>query len=261
MKGSRGAGEQGRTLRIALTQSRGRLETLQKLLEQRGFEVVRQPLIETQPLLHEKTRLEAEKLLECAWILFTSRTAAETWQKLELHFNKRLKPLVTPYVGAVGKKTAEALQALGAEVAIIADQQNAENFAEMFLNHSKAASPVGLPQGDKALDTLQARLEQHGFEVRPVVVYKTMLCPQSFQTVDVIVLASPSAVEAVVDKAEAQLVAIGDTTLKAIEARGWQAIKSSSPEPGAIFEVIESIANKRFDKGLQPLVTPDVNAV
>jgi uroporphyrinogen-III synthase len=225
---------------VALTQSRGRLETLQEMLEQRGFEVVRQPLIETQPLLDEKTRHEAEGLLGCAWILCTSRTAAETWQQLSVGFPPNPKPRTpNPMFGAVGKKTAEALQHIGIEVSIITHQQNAENFAEMFLNHPKAASPVGLPRGDKALDTVQKRLEQHGFEVRPVVVYKTILCPQNFQTIDVIVLASPSAVEAVMDKGKAQLVAIGDTTLKAVEARGWQAVKSASPEAEAIVEAIE----------------------
>jgi uroporphyrinogen-III synthase len=230
---------QGRGFRVALTQSRGRLETLQEMLEQRGFEVARQPLIETRPLLDEQTRLEAEGLLECAWILFTSRTAAEIWQQLSQHFGKGIKPLVTPHVGAVGKKTAEALQHIGIEVSIVADQQNAENFAEMFLNHPKAASPIGLPQGDKALDTAEKKLRASGFEVRPVVVYKTILCPQSFQNVDVIVLASPSAVEAVADKGKARLVAIGETTLKAVEARGWQAVKSASPEAEAILEAIE----------------------
>jgi hypothetical protein len=71
-----------RKVRVVLTQSRGRLEVVQEILEQRGYEVIRQPLIETQPLLDEQTKLEAQKLLDCAWLLFTSRTAAETWQHL-----------------------------------------------------------------------------------------------------------------------------------------------------------------------------------
>jgi uroporphyrinogen-III synthase len=230
-----------RKVRVALTQSRGRLERVQEMLEERSYEVVRQPLIETQPLLHEKTRLEAEKLLDCAWILFTSRTAAETWQQISQSFNKGIYPLARPHVGAVGKKTAEALQAVGANISIIADQQNAENFAEMFISHPKAASPVGLPQGDRALDTVQRRLEQAGFEVCPVVIYKTILCPQEFQTIDVIVLSSPSAVEALVDKGKAQLVAIGETTSKAVEARGWQAVRATSPNADAIVQAVEEM--------------------
>ncbi len=248
MKGSRGAGEQGRV--VALTQSRGRLEVVQEMLGQRGYEVVRQPLIETQPLLDDATKLEAQKLLGCAWLLFTSRTAAETWQKLGLHFTLDPAPRTPhPFVGAVGKKTAEALQAIGAEVSIVADQQNAENFAEIFLSHPQAASPVGLPQGDKALDTLQKRLEQHGFEVQSIVIYKTILQPHRFQNIDVIVLSSPSAVEAVEDIGDAKLVAIGATTLKAIEARGWQAVQSSSPNAEAIVEAVE-----HSSKGINPLV-------
>ena len=224
-------------VRVALTQSRGRLEVVQEMLESRGYEVIRQPLIETQPLSDEATKLAAQKFLECAWILFTSRTAAETWQKLDLPSS--LFP--PPFIGAVGKKTAEALKEMGREVSIIADQQNAENFAEMFLSHPKAASPVGLPQGDRALDTVQKKLEQHGFDVRPVVIYKTILCPKNFQNIDVIVLSSPSAVEAVEDKGQAQLVAIGETTLKAVEARGWQAVRATSPDAEAIFQAIETV--------------------
>jgi uroporphyrinogen-III synthase len=225
-------------LRIALTQSRGRLENLQEMLEQRGYEVIRQPLIEIQPLLNKETRLKAQKLLECAWILFSSRTAAETWQQLDLPFTHH------PMIGAVGKKTAETLRTIGASVSITAHKQNAENFAAMFLTHAEAKSPIGLPRGDKALDTLQTKLEQHGFEVRPVVVYKTISCPQNFQNIDVIVLSSPSAVEALEDRGEARLVAIGETTLKAVEARGWQATKAHSPEADAIFEAIEAMLVK-----------------
>ncbi|MGL4609377.1 MAG: uroporphyrinogen-III synthase [Trueperaceae bacterium] len=224
-------------MRVALTQSRGRLEVVQEMLETRGYEVVRQPLIETQPLLDEKTRFEAEKLLDCAWILFTSRTAAETWSTLLSPYSTSHIPY--PLYGAVGKKTAEALRQSGAEVSIIADQQNAENFADMFLNHQKAASPVGLPRGDRALDTVQQKLEVAGFEVRPLVVYKTVLHPYRFENIEVIVCSSPSAVEAIEDKGEARLVAIGDTTLKAMEARGWQAVKSASPEAEAIVGAIE----------------------
>ena len=237
-------------MRVALTQSRGRLEVVQEMLEQRGYEVIRQTLIETQALLDEKTKIEAQKLLECAWLLFTSRTAAEVWSQISKDFDNGPFNTVNQYplMGAVGKKTAQALQSISTKVSIVADQQSAENFADMFLSHPKAVSPVGLPQGDKALNTLQEKLEHHGFEVRPVVIYKTILQPKSFQNVDVIVLSSPSAVEALTDKAEAQLVAIGETTLKAVEARGWQAFKSSSPEAESIVEAIENIVIKNFKK-------------
>lgn len=236
-----------------LTQSYGRLEGLQTLLEQRGYEVIREPLIETQPLLDDKTKLEAKKLLQCAWILFTSRTSVEVWQQLDIPFgfskgpSKGLpirytqgkQPLVTPRVAAIGKKTAEDLKNISANIELVADMQNAENFAEMFLNHPEARSPVGLPQGDRALDILQKKLKQCSFEVWPVVIYKTVLRPQRFRDVDVIVLASPSAVEALTDIGKAQLVAIGETTLKAVEVKGWKAIKSESPETEAILRAIE----------------------
>jgi uroporphyrinogen-III synthase len=244
-------------VRVALTQSRGRLESLQVLLEQRGYEVIRQPLIETHPLLDYKTRLEAERLLECAWILFTSRTAVETWQQFGLGFSKRT--LITANIGAVGKKTAAMLEQLGATVSLISSWQNADNLAELFVNHPEAKSPIGLPHGDKALDILQTKLQHYGFEVRPVVIYKTIQQPQRFHNVDVIVLASPSAVEALKDIDTAQLIVIGETTLEAVKARGWQATKTSSLETQSITEAIERIATEHFNKGLQPLVIPNAS--
>jgi uroporphyrinogen-III synthase len=111
----------------------------------------------------------------------------------------------------------------------------------MFLSHPKAASPVGLPQGDKALDTVQKKLETAGFEVRPVVIYRTILQPHQFQNIDVIVFSSPSAVEATRDIGNARLVAIGATTLKAVEAKGWQAVQSASPDAAAIVEAAERV--------------------
>jgi uroporphyrinogen-III synthase len=150
----------------------------------------------------------------------------------------------SPKIGAVGKKTAEDLRHIGANVELIADSQNAENFADMFLNHPEARSPVGLPQGDKALGTLQKKFEGQGFTVWPVVIYKTILRPQSFREVDIIVLASPSGVKALQNPGKAKLVAIGETTLRAIESKGWQAVKSESLEAGEILDVIETLARK-----------------
>jgi uroporphyrinogen-III synthase len=252
MKDRKGAGEQGRFIvplsirvKVALTQSRGRLEKVQEILEGRGYEVVRQPLIQTEPLLDDVTKLEAQKLLECAWILFTSRTSAEVWQQLGISLQPDPRN-PKPNIGAVGKKTAETLKDIGAEVSIVADQQNAENFVEMFLAHPQAASPVGLPQGDKALKTVQEKLEQHGFEVRTAILYKTLLQSQSFDNIDIIVLSSPSAVEALeaTGYVDTKLVAIGATTLQAIKARGWQALQASSPTAESIVEAVEHLSKQ-----------------
>jgi uroporphyrinogen-III synthase len=222
-----------------LTQSIGRLEGLGRELENRGYRVTRQPLIETQVLLDDTTRTKASKLLECKWILFTSRTSAEVWPQL---IPSPITHHPSPKFAAVGQKTAQTLTSLGISVSLIADKQNAETFAEMFLNHPEAASPVGLPQGDRALNTVQTTLEQHGFYVYPVVMYKTILNPQNISGADIIVLASPSAVEALEDYGTAKLLAIGETTARAIAARGWKAFHSSSPDQASILEMIEGLS-------------------
>lgn len=223
-------------MKVALTQSVGRLVGLEQALKARGYEVVRSPLIRTEPLLSAAVRERAAALLACPWLLFTSPAAVEAWQALALPLHG-----VMPRLGAVGAKTAQVIEGCGSELTLIGKPATAEGLAEVFLESPLAASPVGLPRGDRALPTLPVLLEKMGFVVRPVVIYRTRLLPWAASEVQAVILASPSAVEALPEEVgvSAALIAIGPSTGAAIRELGWRCVQAARPDTESVLAALE----------------------
>jgi uroporphyrinogen-III synthase len=177
-------------------------------------------------------------LLGFPWLLFTSRSGVTAWQALGLSF-------LGPRVGAVGTKTAAALRAAGAEVHLTGEPQTAEGLAQSFLSNPDTSGPVGLPRGNRALTTLQHLLEGAGIAARPVIVYDTIThrWPLEQGEVDVVVLASPSAAEALPQQVgeHANVVALGPSTRVSASARGFTAQQAEAPTATAVLSAIERL--------------------
>lgn len=220
--------------RVALTQSDGRLEGLGTSLRNRGYDVVRVPLIETVVRTDPATADAAAAMLELPWVLFTSRTTVEAWRTYGL-------PFAGPRFGAVGEKTAAALARAGADVSLVARPATAEGLARTFVSRRDAAGPVGLPHGNRARPVLRAALERAGFQVRAATVYDTVSRPWTVEgPVDAIVLASPSAFASVpAHVAErARLITLGPTTSRAVRASGHRPFEATRPSVEAILETL-----------------------
>jgi uroporphyrinogen-III synthase len=203
-------------------------------LRQRGFDVVRIPLIRISLVDAEEVRAHVPELLECPWLLFASPSAATAWRVLKLPFSGR-------YIGVTGKGTAERVRQAGGAVRLSGRPATAAGLAQTFLDDPEAVGPVALPRGDRARPELLERLAEGGFEARPLVVYRAHTCswPGGVQP-DVIFLASPSAVHALPESvaARARLVAIGPTTGEALAQRGWPCEQAARPDAGVILEAI-----------------------
>ncbi len=226
-------------MRVVLTHGRGRLEDLEAALTRRGDQVVRAPLIETEPCTGSATRAAARALLTLPWLLFPSRSAVEAWAALGLPL-----PGIPhgPRLGAVGGGTAAALAATGARATLIAEPATAEGLAAGFLARPDAAGPVGLPRGDRARPTLQERLEEAGLEVRPLTVYRTVTRPwRGGEVADAVVVASPSAADELPERVarHAALVALGPTTGAALRARGFSPWIAARPDAEAVLERLD----------------------
>ncbi len=128
---------------------------------------------------------------------------------------------------------------------LIGKPQTAEGLAQSFLGNPDASGPVGLPRGNRALITLQRLLEGSGVEVKPVIVYDTTRRRWQHEQgeVDVVVLASPSATEALPQKVgeRAVVVALGPSTCAAASARGFTAQQATAPTATAVLNVIERL--------------------
>ena len=226
-------------MKIALTQSEGRLASLAEALTAQGHEVVRQPLIRTEPLVNQEVRGRAEELFACTWLLFTSPSAVEAWHALALPLHN-----IQPKIGVVGEKTAQAVRAFRGEVALIGKPQNAEGLAGTFLREvdlRAVEQRVGLPRGNRALKTLQEGLAAHNIQTFSVTIYKTVTCPWQIGEVDIILLASPSAAQALPEEVGrcAKLISLGPSTSAAITERGWRYVQAETPSTKGILKTFE----------------------
>lgn len=222
-------------MRIALTQSAGRLERLAPALEAEGFTVVRSPLIETRPRNNRTTARLARELARCPWILFSSRAAVEAWRALGL-------PLGGARLGAVGPATEAALRAAGGRVQLIGEPATAEGLARAFLAHTRSeVGPVALPHGNLSATTLCDLLVGAGVTVRPLVIYETVSRPWKVDgEVDAVVLASPSAVRVLPEPVAARsaLVTLGPSTSQAVRRRGFTPRQAEAPTADALLHVL-----------------------
>lgn len=219
-------------MRIALTQSEGRLEGLQEHLVAMGLEVVRQPLVQTQTL-----QADLAPLADCRWWLFTSVAAVRAVVALGGRLEGR-------FLGAVGQATRQALEEAGGRVELVAPEETAESLAEAFLSR-RPFGWVGLPQGSRARPVLAHRLREAGYTVRSVVVYQTQPVPWPFElpVPELVLLASPSGVEALPKAVghQAHLLALGPTTAAALSEQGFSYTLVSRPSVEAVLETIQHI--------------------
>jgi uroporphyrinogen-III synthase len=233
---------------VLLTHAEGRLGGLAEALTARGFKPLHLPLIETRPLpVPERA---ARALLGCDWLLFTSRSAVAAWCALKL-------PLagVQPRLGAVGEATARELAARGGRVQLVGDPPNAAGLLARFVEHASPPAHVGLPCAKGALQTLPEGLERAGFTVTRLPLYETVAraWPETFALTDatitdttIIVLASPSAAEALPQAVgeRSPLVALGPSTKRALEARGWRAHQAPTPDVAGVTEAVLQAASQ-----------------
>lgn len=219
-------------MRIVLTQSEGRLAGLQERLEALGLEVSHHPLIQTQTL-----PADLKPLSDCRWWLFSSVAAVRA--VLELGADLRGRCL-----GAVGRATQQALEEAGGRVALVAPEETAEGLAEAFLAQ-RPFGFVGLPQGNRARPVLAQRLREAGYAVRSVAVYQTQTLswPDTLPTPDLVLLASPSAVEALPGRVgrQARLLALGPTTAAALAERGFAYTLVPRPSAEAVVQTVQQL--------------------
>ena len=226
-------------MRVALCHSKGRFEGLREELERAGHEIVLNPLVKTTSIQSKAVRQASKELLECQWLFFSSRSAVEAWAELGLPFKQQ--------IATVGQKTADAVIKNGGKVRLVGKPASAEGLVKQFLISHRKAKSVALPQGEKALDIIPKALENFDIPCKPLVIYRNELLTWHSGEVDLIVLTSPSAVEALPISVAipATLLAIGPTTGDAIEAKGLSFYLSKSPD---IVDIAVEVARIQKDQ-------------
>ena len=163
-------------MRVALTQQRTSAERIAPRLLQEGLEVVVCPLIRVDPIPGPPISPRGYD-----WIVLTSRVGVETL------FDRLRGPL--PAVAVVGPGTAEALRERGVEPALVASRSTQEGLVAEL---PRPPGRVLFAGAEGARDTIVREL---GGDFVPL--YRTVEeQPEEFPAVDLVVLASASAVRA-----------------------------------------------------------------
>lgn len=190
-----------------------------------------------------------QALDKAAWLTLTSRRGVEATASLLNH------TLPTDMrIAVVGPATAHAARDLFGRADLVPEEATGASLAHAlagwFLDHPEAPKKIAVAAADRAEHTLERILESQGVKVARVAVYRTIPAPPEQPRVrledmdlDVILLASPSAVTGLLHRAEVppgvSIVTIGPSTSAAARAAGLTvAAEARSPGLEGFLEVL-----------------------
>lgn len=240
--------------RVLVTRPRERAEALCFLLEDEGAEVLALPLLELHPPHNDAPlRAAAEHIQRYRWVLFTSPSAVEALAEA-LRQAGTLPRLSQVKLGAVGPRTAHALEALGLQVSVVAERTTGLGLAEALRQDLRGGDEVLLPAAEEGRRELQEALEAEGIPVTRVAAYRAeQVTPDAAARAGlaerpphVVVLASPRTAEALADMPggeallrASRVVAIGPTTSAALaDLEVSVAAVAAAPTPEGLLEAV-----------------------
>lgn len=206
-----------------LTRARHEDNELVRQLRAAGARIIELPCVHVERLADARQLVSAVAALEPSdWLVVTSPAGADAVARI---------PPPRARVAAVGVTTAARLAKHGIAVAFVPGRATGAELAREL----PAGGVVLLARSDRALPDMPRILRERGFHVREVVAYRTRTGAEgdvagvraaltSGARVE-IHLASPSALEGLLDAIEPELVAAADivasgpTTLAAVRAR------------------------------------------
>ena len=248
----------GRRVLVVRAPERGR--ALAERLMALGAAVdVRAAFVVGPPADPEPARRAVLELAGYDWIVLTSVSGVEA---LGARLSELRRAGADGYrVAAIGKGTARAARARGFEVSLVAHDSRSEGLAAELGGRLAPAARVLVVRPEHARGVVERELARGGARVDAVAFYRTLPAPDvealahdvARARYDVIVLASPSALErlretaagaaALAGLAHARLVAIGPVTAAALRAAGLAAAAvAERPEAGAVAAAVLSVA-------------------
>ena len=248
--------------RVVVTRPEGRADELVRLLEAAGAQVSHVPLIRTEaPEDPVPLRQAAERAWAGGfdWLVVTSPAGAAALTAALQACRPAGVARLAARICAVGPATRQAVEGAGYPVAVVPEEARGAAIPQALERAS--GGPGGL-KGQRVLLALADRadpgpgeeLSRRGAEVVRVVAYRTVADPDGAARVagrvrrgevDVVVLASPSAVQALAQALQAGpaasagaagVVAIGPTTAEAARRAGFRVDVARAPTPQALVE-------------------------
>jgi uroporphyrinogen III methyltransferase/synthase len=159
---------------VVVTRARNQASELKEKLEQYGAKTIEFPVIAVVASTNDQEIAQILASLDnYQWILFTSANAAQFFFARMEQYNLT-RNSVTARIAAVGPKTARAVENLGGQVDVVAENYRAEGLALALKPHLQAGARVLLPRANIARPSLPQELISWGANVTELTIYDTV---------------------------------------------------------------------------------------
>src|ERR1700676_2345035 len=226
---------------VVVTRAEARDGPLSSQLRRLGMNVLLWPAVRVAPPAAGALEAALARIGEFNWIVFASRHAVAAVLKSMPRRPQSLR------VAAIGRATAQVLSHRGFAVDLMPNEANAAALVNAFAAVGCAGARILYPASSRALPTIMQGLRQLGAEVHQVEAYRTDAAPLDAhdchawidrEAIGAVTFASPSAVielERTLGAAhfarllaQAEVIAIGPTTARALAERGRTAVLAES---------------------------------
>ena len=159
--------------KVLVTRSRDQASELSELLRQYGAEPIEFPVIKiSPPESFDELDSALDRIEKYDWLLFTSANGVRAVMDRLQDLGRDVRWLKGPKVGAIGPKTAEAIQCLGVKVDFVPEEFVAEAVVREFPDDPKGKR-ILIPRAKEAREVLPEKLKEQGAQVDVVTSYKT----------------------------------------------------------------------------------------
>jgi uroporphyrinogen III methyltransferase/synthase len=162
--------------RILVTRASDRAEPFAEQLEALGAEVERLPAIELVPVKPNGLFKDAVKALpQTDWVFFTSPEGIGWFSKLLKPHRRDLRSLSGCHIGAIGPKTAAAVESHGVHVDFVPRRFSQEGILSDFPPRILRGKRALILSAEESRDVLESGLRRRGMRVTTVPIYRTVI--------------------------------------------------------------------------------------
>ncbi len=226
--------------RVVITRGIEQTGAWAETIEQAGFEVVEMPLVHVVLGADKETILDVfDGLATYDWLIFSSVNGVRGFFKIFFEVFKDIRSIGPARIACVGKATAHEIEKMHLQVDLVPDEWTADELGKALIaTGSLDNANVLVVTGNRNNPALVKELEENGHAlVDAFPVYKTELNDLALsgaaadfreKGADVLILASPSAVESMIKQSshlklgknavKPKFISIGTVTSKAMQA-------------------------------------------
>lgn len=251
--------------RILVTRASDKAEELVEQLETLGAEVECLPAIALEPVRHNGLfRTMVTRAPKADWVFFTSPEGIGWFARALKPYRKDLRWLSGCHIGAIGSKTAAAIEGWGLHVDFVPKQFSQEGILKDFPGRVLRGKRALILSAEGSREVLAQGLREQGMQVMKVPIYRTV-APRTVKAMvttlfqrpfDAVTVTSASCVEHLFEMLKAsgkghlfrqlRFASIGPVTSSRVRSRGGRVVVEANPS--TIEGLVSALMRLRYMK-------------